>query len=309
MYYKCIYIFALLLIIHACNSKQQQEKEKIDVSSLKFELPAVPMIITDPLERADYLVSHYWDNFNFSNKGYLDRPEVMEQALVDYINLMNHASPEIVRTSIKHMMTQAETDSAMHADFFALYERYLFDPNSPFRNEELFIPVLESMLTSSVTDDVQKIRPQHLLTIALRNRVGEPAADFSYTTPDGKKGSIYKLKSDYLLIYFYNPDCDACKETAQQIHASSSVIQLIKANRLKILAVYPDEDLETWKAHLSFYPFGWIQSYDEGMQLKDQEIYDLKAIPTIYLLDKDKKVLLKDPTFRQLENYLSIITK
>ena len=38
--------------------------------------------------------------------------------------------------------------------------------------------------------------------------------------------------------------------------------------------------------------------------LKNDEIYDLKAIPTLYLLDKDKKVVLKDVTFNQVENYL-----
>lgn len=42
--------------------------------------------------------------------------------------------------------------------------------------------------------------------------------------------------------------------------------------------------------------------------LKNDEIYDLKAIPTLYLLNKEKKVLLKDATFQQIENYLSQTT-
>ena len=49
---------------------------------------------------------------------------------------------------------------------------------------------------------------------------------------------------------------------------------------------------------------GWINSYESTVSLKNVEIYDLKAIPTLYLLDKDKKVVLKDVTFNQVENYL-----
>jgi len=51
-------------------------------------------------------------------------------------------------------------------------------------------------------------------------------------------------------------------------------------------------------------PASWINSYDSAVSLKNDEIYDLKAIPTLYLLDKDKKVVLKDVTFNQVENYL-----
>ena len=51
-------------------------------------------------------------------------------------------------------------------------------------------------------------------------------------------------------------------------------------------------------------PAGWINSYDSTVSLKNDEIYDLKAIPTLYLLDKDKKVVMKDVTFNQVENYL-----
>ena len=35
-----------------------------------------------------------------------------------------------------------------------------------------------------------------------------------------------------------------------------------------------------------------------------QRMDNLKAIPTLYLLDKDKKVLLKDATVAQIDQYL-----
>lgn len=89
-----------------------------------------------------------------------------------------------------------------------------------------------------------------------------------------------------------------------RLAASPFVTEWIKNNKLKILAVYPDEDLEAWKKHISYMPAGWINSYDSTVSLKNDEIYDLKAIPTLYLLDKDKKVVLKDVTFNQVENYL-----
>ena len=172
------------------------------------------------------------------------------------------------------------------------------------RDESLYIYVLDAVLEAPFLDEVSKIRPAHLLELALKNRVGEPATDFTYTLVDGKKGTLYRTKADCLLLFFYNPDCHACKEITDQLAASPFVTEWIKNNKLKILAVYPDEDLEAWKKHISYMPASWINSYDSAVSLKNDEIYDLKAIPTLYLLDKDKKVVLKDVTFNQVENYL-----
>lgn len=298
-----LYIIVLLAVFFSCGGKQQQEEKRSTIAPT-FQKVTVPPLITDPLESGDYMVAHYWDKFDFTDRAYLDHPAVLEQALVDYIDAMRLSTPEKVKLSIKNTMHKAEADSAMHARFFELFDKYLYDPNSPMRHEEYFIPVLESMITSSVTDEIQKIRPQHLLTIALRNRVGHPATDFTYTLPDGTKRKMVDLKTEYLLIYFYNPDCSACKELARDITNIPIYNELMKNNRLKVLAVYTDEDVEKWKSNLSSYPKDWIQSYDESLTLKEDEIYDLKAIPSVYLLDKDKNVILKDASYHQLEYYL-----
>lgn len=101
------------------------------------------------------------------------------------------------------------------------------------RDESLYIYVLEAVLEAPFLDEVSKIRPAHLLELALKNRVGEPATDFTYTLVDGKKGTLYHTKADCLLLFFYNPDCHACKEITDQLAASPFVTEWIKNNKLK----------------------------------------------------------------------------
>ena len=57
-------------------------------------------------------------------------------------------------------------------------------------------------------------------------------------------------------------------------------------------------------------PRQWIHGSDDDEYLYKHDIYDLHAIPSIYLLDKDKKVLLKDCLdIMQLEKILKDTTK
>lgn len=307
-----IRIFILLafsLIFNACNGQQKAKTSESSPEVRTFEMVSVPGIITDPAERADYLAKHYWDKFDFTDTTTIHLPDVTEQAMSNFLDVMKYVKPETASASIKGMLNKAEADSTMYAYMTGLYEKYLYDPNSPLRNEELYIYVLQAMVNSSILDDINKIRPANLLEIALKNRVGEPATDFTYTLANGQAAKMSGIKADYLLLFFYNPDCHACKEITDQLSASEVVKRYMKNNGLKILCVYPDEDLTAWKNHISYMPSGWINSYDKSLSLRNDEIYDLKAIPTLYLLDKDKKVLLKDATFNQIENYLQTQTK
>lgn len=294
-----------LLLFTSCGGKPPQqvaEEKPVPV----FRMADVPDVITDPAERAGYLVKHYWDNFDFTDTAYIHLPEVTEQAFADYIDIMDYAPYTTVSSSIKDMLKKAEADTSVFVYFSRLYEKYLYDSNSPFRNDEYYIPALEAIIASPLTEE--KVRPAHLLAIAKKNRVGEKATDFTYTLTNGQQSTLYAIQSEQTVLFFYNPGCRTCKDIIEQIEASLTIKYLINEERLKLLAVYPDEDLTEWKNYLPEIPKQWINSYDKGTLLQNKEMYDLKAIPTVYLLDKDKKVILKDTSFEQLENYLRTLT-
>ena len=294
-------IFPILMIIFIGCSTQSKKKDVATEAPKKFTMVSVPITISDPTLRAEYLVKHYWDKFDFADTAYIHLPKITEQALADYINVMNYASVEVVNSSIKKMLIKAEQDSLVYDHFIDLYEKYLHDPNSPLRNEVFYIPVLEQIMTTTQLSDIHKIRYRKLLEMANKNKVGEPAIDFKFTNKQGRNLSLYGVKAEYTILFFYNPGCTACKEISTELVNSSLISTLVKQNKLKIIALYPDEDLKEWKAYQKNIPTQWINAYDATRSIEQHELYDLKAIPTLYLLDKKKHVLLKDVTFPVLQ--------
>lgn len=299
---KLITILSIVFLI-SCNAKQQKTISSTPEKKI-FPMIEIPAIITEPTQRADYLAQHYWDKFNFTDTSYISPPEITEQALANYINVLTMIPAQQASSALKGMMAKAEADSAMFAHFCNLYDKYLYDPNSPMRNEELYIPVLEAIVTSGNVDEVEKIRPEHRLNLALRNRPGHQATNITYTLASGATGNLNSVKSEYIILFFYNPDCHNCQEIRESLTASTIITNLQKTNQLKVVAIYPDEDITAWKKYIPNVPKEWINAYDENLVIRDKEIYDLKAIPTLYLLDKNKKILLKDTTFPILEDYL-----
>lgn len=105
---------------------------------------------------------------------------------------------------------------------------------------------------------------------------------------------MYDIRADYLLLFISNPGCPMCRDVRERIKASKVLTDLVGQGRMKVLVIYPDADLKSWREHLPEYPESWINAYDYGCEITKQRLYDLRAIPSLYLLDADKRVLAKD---------------
>lgn len=306
MKYKAPSLLIFLCLCAAChNSKANHAKAEIPADTITvFTMPAIPTMLNTPELRADYLVRHYWENINFADTNYVHHPEITEQAWVDYIDLMKLVPAKTADNALKELFAQAEKEKKCYRYLMDMADKYLYDPNSPLRNEELYISVLDALIASPVLDDTEKIRPQARRELAQKNRVGTQAIDFTYTLASGVQGTLHALKAPYTLLFINNPGCHACAETIETLEQAPTINHLIAKKELKLLSFYPDEELDEWKKHLSDYPSEWLNSYDAKQMVQEKGIYDLKAIPTLYLLDKNKTVLLKDATAEEIEKYL-----
>lgn len=272
-------------------------------SELLKMMPEIPTEINEPGKRAEYLSLHFWDKFDFSDTTFLMTNHMLERFLVDYLDLLSLVSNETMQQSIHSLLKKSEVEPSTFFAVLSLSEKYLYEPTSPVCNEEKLIPFLQYALQSPLLDDTKKIRPGFLFENVMKNRIGSLANDFTYTLQNGESSTFHTINASYTLLYFNDPECEDCMMLIKQLAASPTIDRLIKENKLKILTVYINDDLEAWKKHASDVPDTWIYSRDAEQKINLDGIYNIKQFPTIYLLDKDKKILLKDTTFEILENY------
>ena len=260
-----------------------------------------------PQEKSVFMARHYWSKFDFADTVSLwGEKRSAEQIFVDYLAILGQVEPAEAGRSEQKMLAEAEAaDSVTFMRFIDLYEKYLYDPNSPMRNEELYIPVLEYIIASPALPELEKLRPRRRLEMALKNRPGMQAIDFAYTVASDVTRRMYDIRTEYTILFFNNPGCTTCKSMREEISASPLLSEMIRTGRLKILAFYPDEDLTEWQNYRHNIPPEWINAYDGHHALRSGDLYDLKAIPTLYLLSHNKTVLIKDAlSIQQIVHYL-----
>lgn len=209
----------------------------------------------------------------------------------------------------ENLMRETDTDSARWQQIVRLQEVFLMDPDSPYRSEELFIPVLDAQLASPLATEEQRLHAAWRSPRIRLNRPGTPAADFAFTTRDGRPHTLYevidRLKPDRTLLFFSNPGCANCKELTEALAADPLVRAHIADGRLLVISLYPDADLQAWFDSLSDYPEEWICGYDPDGLLLSDTVYWLRAIPSLYLIDGQKRVVLKDAPLQRIIAALS----
>lgn len=259
-----------------------------------FSRVEVPVVLTDPTARAEYLAAHWWDRYDFRDSVLLGA-EATGRSFAAWLDVINRHAKGAERDSLLvGLLDAASVDTAAYERFVRLAETYLYDPNSPLRNEDAYIAVLRHVDASPRVDPLVKSRYRRQLRLALRNRPGEAATDFTYFTASGETGRLHGTEGEYLLLFFYNPGCAMCRDVREWMEADGTIRQAIGSGTLRVLAVCPDGATEQWLAYRPQLPARWINACVDPQQFRKDETYDLKAIPTLYLLGKDKRVILKD---------------
>lgn len=143
-------------------------------------------------------------------------------------------------------------------------------------------------------------------------------------TTDVNWKDFYSLKSEYTILYFWDPECGHCKKTTPKLQTLYE--KKFKARNVEIFAVgkATNEDFEKWKKFirdnkLTFINVGLTKKlFEEATadprqfvprlttleSLNYHDTYDIYATPRIFVLDKDKKIVAKQLTISQLEDFI-----
>lgn len=304
---RAIIISLLALSLIACKGRQSNSPagevnktattatQKGRQQSLQF-IPALAPAILSNEQKAEYMREHYWDKFDFADTTFINQIDSTKMLTAFAVYTAGYIPDSLAYKYMPRLMQRASTSKRMYTYFLMLAESVLRDPNSPMRNDEIYIPILESAVQSQWLDEYERMPYEYDLEIARQNRIGRIANDFTYTLASGRTATLHNIKADYTLIFISNPGCPMCREVKEQITTSPMLQELIERKELKVLVIYPDADLEAWREHLQDYPASWINGYDANQRIEKERLYDLKAIPALYLLDKQKRVMAKDCT-------------
>lgn len=288
-------VLILLLTAVGCGSRQEQRGQTI---------PRPEAHLTTAQEQARHYLDHYWESVDLqSDTTLLAQSSPLPALMEDYCGLLSSFPAEEVADAIINPLKRS--GSAILPHMLELYRQQLYINASIYSSEEHYSKVLDWVISSAHVPQHLQERAKTDLEMVNKNRVGTPGTDFIYTLPDSTGRRLSYLNSPYNMLILATPGCPACAMVMKDIVQSQEMKQLVDGKQLHILVVYvmvndPDEV----RMHAEELP-EWIEvGYDAQHQILEEKLYDIKQSPTIYLLDRQRRVLLKDTNTPRCYNYI-----
>lgn len=295
----------------ACSGGKKTENKPVPAD---FPYCRIPSVVADA-DRNDYYAANYWKNFlstecsDVADSSFIGgvSKEQVEQAVANYASLLSSLDLGKAQSYFSNLASDLDAYAASHSAsclplaLSDVLDRYFYDANSPVRDEDVYGAFAARMASCSfVPESKRQTYAKDALACSLCQR-GTRATNFEFELRSGRRLSLYDIKAPYTVLFFSNPGCHACKDIIDALSSEPLVTKALAEGSLAVMNIYIDEDLAEWYKYMSIYPKEWYNGFDPNHIIRDDELYNIRAIPSLYLLDSDKIVLLKDcPTEKLL---------
>ena len=131
---------------------------------------------------------------------------------------------------------------------------------------------------------------------------GTTAPDFTLAAPDGTSHSLSSLRGSYVVLDFWASWCPDCRKDTPMLKE----LYAKYGQNIKFVSVSFDDDKAKWTNYIEANGMDWL-NLSELKKWKTTEVskaYKINWIPTLYLIDKEGKIVLGTVMSEKIEKAL-----
>jgi hypothetical protein len=262
-----------------------------------------------------YFKDHYWDGLSFSDER-LTRTPVFEPRLDKYFRDLVSPEPDSIEKVVDRMLLEARVSKPMFQYLMVYFVQKYVNPQYMGQDAvyvHLFDKYINAGETEFFTEKYRKYLNDRAYSI-MANLIGQPAANLEMVDTSGALRPLYGVNADYIIVCFWDPTCSHCKEVVPRL--DSMYRAKWKQEGVKIYGVMVDGGRDAWIQFIKDHNLSdWTHVYEtkehqEATEKAGQpgfrQLYDVYQTPTIYLLDKEKRIIAKKLSYEQLDEVINL---
>ncbi len=263
------------------------------------ERPEVPETGTNE-EKYYYYKAHIFDNIDWSFDGILRSPSY-EGLLTYYIDELTVQQPDSIIAACDFILQKTRVnDDIFKYTLIELVNKYARSTTICF--DKIYVHLVDNYYVKgqafwlNPANEEDKASLKRMEDNANRLKpvlCGSYAYNFNLADDKGAKHELRKIAGERTILVFWASDCHKCEAFMKEL---AKITDLCEKKGVAIVSVDNGTDTKLWKEKLQKYAvknmLALTSSSSEELQtLIDQ--YDIYSTPTVFLLDKEKKILYK----------------
>jgi thiol-disulfide isomerase/thioredoxin len=253
----------------------------------------------------NYFKSHFWDDFDFSDERLIRTP-FLQSKLDRYLKELTVQLADSLIKEADFVVNKAIAGKSKEVKSYTIY--YItsqYERPSVVGTEGLFVhmfetyyatgimPVSDSSTLKSIGERVAAMKP---------NLAGKFFVNPVVSDTLGRPVTFKTIQSDYTVVFFYSPTCGHCRESAPKL---AKFADEYKQKGVTVVAIAIDQDPKEWKKFVREFKLGNVlNGFDFAHRTDYRHQYDIFTTPTVYILDKNKKILAPKLPADNIEDFI-----
>ena len=281
------------------------------------DAPAIPIVNgkADSTYPFYFVKNRFWDNVVF-NDNRLIRTPFFEAKLDEYFKNYVSREPDSIIEEVQNMLTVAKTGNEIYPFLLFKFTNKYITPEF-MGQDKVFLHIYQNFFAKGDTTLLNEASKKSITERAysmMANQLGLAAPPLVLNDINDKKISLYDISSPYTFVAFWDPTCSHCKVEIPRVDSFYKAIWS-KLN-VKVLSVNINfKELSAWKTFIKENKLeAWTHAYQteadlnkeiqQGKPTSIRQLYDVFKTPTFYLLDANKKIIAKNLSIEQFNDFL-----
>lgn len=266
-------------------------------------------------QRYTYYVNHYFDHMNLKDNRMIYVPGFYDK-IKKYVDKYTRQEPDSIILAVDRILRQTDLEGP-------LYKYLVIDFLNTYANSEIigmdaiYVHLVQEYYAQGKAPWVKEEQLEKIIEEANKIDgilIGKTAPDIDMQLKDGTKVSLHDLDSDFTILFFWTPECSHCRKSIPDLIEN---FQAFKDRGVELFAVCTELTTNTSKCweFIDEHPemVDFINVVDPYLRSDFKKKYDVFSTPQFFLLDADKKIIMKRFSVEQMpsivEHFLSETSK
>ncbi len=239
----------------------------------------------------NYNKDHFFDNIDLNDERLLRTPLLYARLDAFFSSVLIQA-PDTINKEIDKLIKKCSSNHKVF-QFISVYLFNHFRESEIMGQDAVLVKIADDIYLSGKADWVSKefkddLRKQ--IDLMRPNLIGKKAENLVMDSYNGIFVSLYDVEKDFTILYFWEPNCGHCQEATPKLKV---YYDKPKDYSLEVFAVCTTSDRAKWTKYIEDNKLTWINGWDPKRSSHFDYYYNIQSTPTVYILDKNKKIIAK----------------
>ncbi len=278
----------------------------------EIKIPEYPELNVEErkVKQFEFYRAHYFDNFDISDPAAM-RSGLIQTRLDYFLQKLTYQYPDSQSVAMDYLLKKMGTDS----EAFQYYLVHFLNESARSKRmgmDAVYVHLIDNYYAKGFASWTEKEQLDKLIAQAEAARptlIGKIAPDLTFYKESGAPVSIHGIESPYTVLFFWDPECGHCKKSIPTV---VDFYNTYKPKGVEILSICTKtgQDISScWNTVKERGMDIWVNAADQYIRNRYKTIFDVKTTPQIFILDKDKKIIIKKIAGEDLSKVMEELLK